>query len=606
MGPWAGTDRPEAARDRGRDFRPGLRLGVAGAPGGYDSVARARGRLAWDRRRARRGSTEDSRALRRRGHRRERICAELGASPADGSVGGPADHRGDRSPGTDRARGQPRVRRRRRAPARDPAPPLPGGRALELLRMGVRPCTRSVPDALVVHEPDPSSSAGLRPLVEAHIRRRARLVRAGRPRAGAARHCVARCDNGGADHFPADADRRARAVVQDLQVSDDARRRGRRGRAGLGQCRRSSRHTRRPAVAAHAPGRASAVAERSSGRHVDRRAAPGTAGVHRTARGCRSLLGQAAARQAGHDRLGASALRIRRRLRQHGRQAVVRSLVPAPPEPGHRPCRVRQDVLRRPRAGAARASDRTAGSATGRTRQAPDPGDSERRRRSRTLSHRARGERISRAGAGHRSGVDAPAGAAARATATRDTAAAAVHISRAGGGDAGLDLGRAPSGTRSAPRAADRPRARHVPQPATLPEPPRPSPLRSEARHGRPRGGPEPRRERRTGRRSRPRNRVRRQDSLQDRGWSDHRGLGHRTKLRCARLDAEGQRCRFGRNRGSPTLRPDPAAPRRAGVLELRHRRGRQRSEPQRISKVLDLRPRRRPCLAARQGLVGG
>ena len=229
MGPWAGTDRPEAARDRGRDFRPGLRLGVAGAPGGYDSVARARGRLAWDRRRARRGSTEDSRALRRRGHRRERICAELGASPADGSVGGPADHRGDRSPGTDRARGQPRVRRRRRAPARDPAPPLPGGRALELLRMGVGPCTRSVPDALVVHEPDPSSSAGLRPLVEAHIRRRARLVRAGRPRAGAARHCVARCDNGGADHFPADADRRARAVVHDLQVSDDERRRGKRG-----------------------------------------------------------------------------------------------------------------------------------------------------------------------------------------------------------------------------------------------------------------------------------------------------------------------------------------------------------------------------------------
>ena len=76
---------------------------------GMTSVARARGRLAWDRRRARRGSAEDSRALRRRGHRRERICAELGASPADGSVGGPADHRGDRSPGTDRARGQPRA-----------------------------------------------------------------------------------------------------------------------------------------------------------------------------------------------------------------------------------------------------------------------------------------------------------------------------------------------------------------------------------------------------------------------------------------------------------------------------------------------------------------
>ena len=174
-------------------------------------------------------------------------------------------------------------------------------------------------------------------------------------------------------------------------------------------------------------------------------------------------------------------------------------------------------------------------------------------------------------------------------------------------GDAGLDLGRAPSGTRSAPGAADRPRPRHVPQPATLPEPSRPSPLRSEARHGCPRGGPEPRRERRTGRWSRPRDRVRRQDSLQDRRRGDHRGLGYRTKLRRARLDAEGQRSRFGRNRGSSTLRADPAARRCARVLELRRRRGRQRSEPQRIgSKVLDLRPRRRRRLAARSGLVGG
>ena len=223
---------------------------------------------------------------------------------------------------------------------------------------------------------------------------------------------------------------------------------------------------------------------------------PRTAGVHRTARGCRPLMGQAAARQAGHDRLGTSALRIRRRLRQHGRQAVLRSLVSAPPEPGHRPCGVRQDVLRRPRTGAARATDRTAGRATGRTRQAPDSRDAERRRRSRALSHRAGGEPIGQANAGHPSGVDALRGAAARAAATRHTAAATVHISRAGAGACGSrprpsserhSLGARRGGSSSPP-------ARYR-NPTTLPEPSRPSPLCSEARHGCPRGGPEPRRE---------------------------------------------------------------------------------------------------------------
>ena len=495
MGTWVGFDGTEAPRDRGSDLRSGLRLGVARPPGRCDSVARARRRLAWDRRRSRRGSTADPRALRRRGHRRERRRAKLAGSPADGSNGGPADHRGDCSPGADRARGQPRVRRRRRTPARDPAPPLPCGRTLELLRVGIRPCARSVPDALVVHEPDPSSPAGVRTLVQAHVRRRARLVRVGRFRAGAARRCAARCDNRRADHLPADTDRRARTVVHDLQVSDDERRRGRRRRPGVGQCRRSSRHAHRPALATYAPGRASAVAERSSGRHVDRRAAPRTAGVHRTARGCRSLLGQAAARQAGHDRLGTSALRIRRRLRQHRRQAVLRSLVSAPPEPGHRPCRVRQDVLRRPRAGAARATDRTAGGATRRTRQAPDPCDAERRRRSRALSHRAGGKPIGHANAGHtKRSRRSPRCSRPRRRYSSHCRGHRPHIA--------CRRGRYGSRTRPSSerhslgaRRGGSSLPRHLPQPTTLPEPSRPSAVRSEARHGCPRGGPEPRRE---------------------------------------------------------------------------------------------------------------
>ena len=359
------------------------------------------------------------------------------------------------------------MRRRGRTPARDPARPLSGRRPLELLRVGVRPRASAIPDACVVHEPDSSSPARLRTLVEAGVRPRACLLGCGRPRARTDRRRAARCDDAWADRLPANPDRRARKAVHDLQVSNDARRRGTCGRRGLGQCRRSTRDAHRVGAAADASGRAAAIAERSSRRHVHRRAAPRAPRVHRVARSGRSLLGQASARQAGYHRLGASPLGLCRRLRQHGRQAVLRSLVPAPPEPGHRPCGVRQDVLRRPRAGAAPATDRAGQRPAGRTREAADTCHAERRRCSRALPHRAGSEPIGQADARHPGGVGACHGATTGAAATRHAATATDRISRAGWGGAGLDLGRASSGTRPTRGAADRPCARHIPQPAT-------------------------------------------------------------------------------------------------------------------------------------------
>ena len=358
MGPRAGTGGTKAPRDSRRDLRSGRRLGVARPPDRRDVVARPRGRLGRHRGLSRRGSATDPRAVRGRRHGREHVPVRPGGRPVPGSGRRPLGDRRGGASGVDRARGRSRLRRGGRTTARDPTLPLPRGRAPELLRVGFRPSPRAVCDAGVVHEPDSPSPAGLRALVEADVRSRARLPGPGRPRAGAACRGAARRDDGPADRLPANPDRRAREAVHDLQVPNDARRRGARRWRGLGQCRRSTRDADRLAPAADAPGRASTVAERASGRHVDRRAAPRTARVHPLAGGGRSLLGPASARQAGHHRLGAGPLRLRRRLREHGRQAVLRPLVSPPPEPGHRPGGVRQDVLHRPRPRTARAPGR--------------------------------------------------------------------------------------------------------------------------------------------------------------------------------------------------------------------------------------------------------
>ena len=360
-------------------------------------VARPRGRLGRHRGLSRRGSATDPRAVRGRRHGREHLPVRPGGRPVPGSGRRPLGDRRGGASGVDRARGRSRLRRGGRTTARDPTLPLPRGRAPELLRVGVRPSPRAVCDAGVVHEPDSPSPAGLRALVEADVRHRARLPGPGRPRAGAACRGAARRDDGPADRLPANPDRRAREAVHDLQVPNDARRRGARRWRGLGQCRRSTRDADRLAPAADAPGRASTAAERASGRHVDRRAAPRAARVHPVARGGRSLLGPASARQAGHHRLGAGPLRLCRRLREHGRQAVLRPLVSPPPEPGHRPGGVRQDVLHRPRPRTARAPGRADRRRCGHTREAPGSDDPERRGGARALSLRSGGERTGQA-----------------------------------------------------------------------------------------------------------------------------------------------------------------------------------------------------------------
>ena len=173
MGAGGGADGAEALRDRGRDLRSGRRLGVARPPFRCDVVACARRRLTERRRFPRRGSATDPGAVRGRGHSRGHVRAKFAGCPVPGGSRRPARDRGGRASGADRARRHPRVRRRCRAPARDPARPLPGGRTLELLRVGLRPGARAVSDAFVVPESDSSSPASFRALVEAHVRHRA-------------------------------------------------------------------------------------------------------------------------------------------------------------------------------------------------------------------------------------------------------------------------------------------------------------------------------------------------------------------------------------------------------------------------------------------------
>ena len=277
---------------------------------------------------------------RRRPHRRA-----AGARPRSRGPRRAERDRGRAAAGRDRADRRGLVLRRARAAARHDRPPLPRGRADQLLRVRLRLAPAEPPDADVVPQPAAPSPALRAAALEAAVRRRGRLRRPAGHRTAAAADRAAREVDARPCDLPADAARRRRPAFHDLQVPHDAHHGRAPWRADLRPDARPARDGCRAVPQAHAPRRAAAAVERPSRRHVDRRPAPRAPRVREHARGGHPVLEPATPDEAGRDGLGPGALRLRLGLRDLRREALLRLLVHAPRLAGRRHRGLRENAV---------------------------------------------------------------------------------------------------------------------------------------------------------------------------------------------------------------------------------------------------------------------